>query len=432
MKSTTFKKLMSLLLVLAMALTLVFATSCSKKDEDDDDDDKKTEDGPSVDAEEGRDEFISELGGVSDTYAGAVSEESFATAEEAAEAYVAEEVVGDSYATITNTTSKGELNDTQIDLLNIPEELSDGIVAVEELEVEYTLAESTAYTANGNEIEACDTLNTSKKVRVYVIKYENDWKYFTPCPVNGETISKSYYDSVFDNDKYRNCTLTTTMTLYADMKGNAAGQSLDGGLEVTMNQTIKHDGKKVFIEQVMTIKGTGAYAGQEDMMASSFGDEYLCAYMEEVTNEYGYPETVCYIKDSATATEWYEGELYQIGFSKIEELTPFYNQYLDYTYFTKTEFGFALADENAQKYIEQAMAQLTNLLTGDDWDFDLYAEYYVCDGVLSGMRNNAEVALDMTQSYGGQTMTMSMFETLQQTITVTDYGTTVVENPIAD
>lgn len=47
--------------------------------------------------------------------------------------------------------------------------------------------------------------------------------------------------------------------------------------------------------------------------------------------------------------EWEEADLTAVGSTSIEELTPFYDQYLDYTYFTKIKYGFALADIKAKK-----------------------------------------------------------------------------------
>ncbi len=371
-----------------------------------------------VDAEEGRDDFINDLGGVSETYQGAVSEESYSSADEAARDYVYQEIVGEQDVTIESTTSKGELNNSEIDRLNLPADVTEGMQSVEKLEVEYTVYSSAMQSDNNGEIVplASDTLNTTKKVVVYVIKYEHDWKYFTPCPVTGDTLSKSYYDSVFDNDKYQNCTMVTNREMLVDIKGTGA----DGGYIVTMTQIIKHADGKVYFEQIIEITATGAYVGMEDDLGIPRGELY--AYMEE--NEYG--NMVCYVKQGKNSTEWYEGYLHTIGFGSIKDLTPFSNQYLDYTYFTKTDFGFTLQDENAQKYIDKALSGVTSSIQGD-WDYNMYSEYYVSEGVLSGMRSDIEVAFDVVQSG----IAISMLETLTENITCKDYGTTVVEKPFS-
>ena len=110
MKST-FKKSLSMLLALMMMVALMLsATSCG--------------------------------GGESGGINGAVSTVEYDTAEEAATAYVVEEVVGNSEANIVSAESKGELDEAAVTALNIPEEYSEGIVAVEEYEVEYSVLAS--------------------------------------------------------------------------------------------------------------------------------------------------------------------------------------------------------------------------------------------------------------------------------------------------
>ncbi len=434
MKNAFFKKLLSMLLVLMLSLSLVFAISCGDEDDGDDsgdtppaddggDDSGDTPppaDDGGVNAEEGRDEFIDNLGGVSETYVGAVSTTSYETAEEAAEDYVAVEVVGTSNnAVIESVESKGELNATEIAALGIPEEMSEGIQAVEEIEVEYSVISNGSMDSGVSPLASA--LNTTKRVKVYIIKYANEFKYFAPCPVTGETISKSYYDSVFDNAKYKNCTLVFTSLVDVDLVVDYAGQNMGGTMTVIVNQTIKFDGNKVLFEQSVSNTATGQFADEN----LGLGNANLLAYLE--ADDDG--KLTCYIKQG---NEWVEGYLTTIGFGKIEELTPFYGQYLDYSYFTKTDFGFKLADNNAKQYINEALGNnlgMFNQLFGDDWQFDMYTEYYVSGGVLSGMRTDGLFTASMTQSEGGMTVSMDMEEVVTQTISVTDYGTTVVEKP---
>ena len=63
-----------------------------------------------------------------------------------------------------------------------------------------------------------------------------------------------------------------------------------------------------------------------------------------------------------------------------------------------------------------------------DAELDMFAEYYVSDGVLSGMRLNADFAWDF--------MIEGAFATIKESATTmlkcTDYGTTVIERPNVD
>lgn len=416
------KRIISMLLILALCLSMAVSFSaCKKKDKEKDDQATEEPTGKlkGVDAEEGRADFIQSIGGTSETYVGAVSEESYASAQEAAQNYVYQEIAGSQDAVVESTTSKGTLSDSQVAQLKLPADVSAGMKSVEQIEVEYSVAAQSGLENNG-EAEALPVAAKAGKTRivVYVIKYEHDWKYYVPCPITGETITKSYYDSVFNNEKYQNCTLNSTTKMVLDVEASAEGQTQTGGLELTVTQLVKHADKKVFFEQTIAISGTGLYAGMESQLGYQAGT--IRAYLEETESG----SMKCYIQNG---TQWQEGALHGIGFTSIKELTPFHDQYLDYSYFTKTDFGFALQDENAQQYIDTALAELTAMLSaGDDWDFNMYSEFYVSEGVLSGMRTDVEVLVEMEQSG----VEMSLFETLQQNITCTNYGTTVVESVV--
>lgn len=397
MRKTKLFKIISLMLVFCL-LAAALLTSCdSGKGGDDDDDDGKGSKKPDK-AADGRQEFIGDIGGVSETYAGTVSNEAFESAEEAASAYVTNEIVSvNSYVDSVEATSKGELSSEEITKLNLPQELQEGIDSVEKYEVSYTLA-GEARVAQMSTAQKQDS--GSYKVIVYVIRYGIEWKYFTPMPVKGDTITKSYYESVFDAEKYENCTFVNVS--YVKVTATGGGQTET--YQATITQNIKRAEGKVYF--VQTIEG-------DDYMISQMGvglSRYLAGYVEETEDG-----TVTYVKTSENGT-WETGYLTQ-------NVNPFGGQEdVDFSYFTKTDFGFALKDENARQYYRQA-ASGGSLL--DDAELDLYAEYYVSDGVLSGMR--MEYSATISQEFAGQSI-KSVTEG-KNTMTCTDYGTTVVEKP---
>ncbi len=429
--SFNVKKFLSVLLVLSLIVALLCSTSCGLIDRfvDDDNDEESTtqenttqadttqevpEEQDGKNGSEGRNEFIEGIGGVSETYTGTVSNQSYSSAQDAAEAFVAEEIAGESNVEIVNATSSGELSSQEITALNLPTSVQDGMIGVEKLEVEYSLSGEESLYANGI-VELGDKLNKTTKVTVYVIKYENEWKYFTPMPVTGDTITKSYYDSVFNAEKYKNCTLNSTVTLTMDVSGSGDGEYIEMSMEISITQLIKHADNKVYLEQTVKMS-----EGEESSTTSVY------AYMEEVDGE-----VVCYVKMDPTSDQWYETYLSAIGFSSLDELTPFYDQYLDYTYFTKTNYGFVLDKDNMAKYMEQALAGMDGmggLPEGVDMDIDMFAEYYVSDGVLSGMRMDSDISMDMSD--GGSHASVS--EVMTSITTCTDYGTTVVERPFEE
>ena len=388
----TTKRFLTILLALSLVFVMLFITSCGGS-------------GKTIDPEAGRGDFINDIGGVSETYVGTVSEEAYETANDAAEAFVENELSGANGAVILETVSNGALSTAQVEKLNIPDELMEGATSVEEIEVSYEASSASFFNCSA---ESGDVLNKNKVVKVYVIKYENNWKYFTPLPVTGDTISKSYYDSVFDTEKYKNCTFENSMYIYAS--ASAGGQSFSLSMNVT--QLIKHADGKVYLEQRMDANLPGSEATLS----------VISAYLEEVDGV-----VKCYVKQGE-GNEWSVGNLSTIGFSSLSELTPFYDQYLDYTYFTKADFGFVLNEENATAYLTKALEGADIGFKFSNDDVNMYAEYYVSEGVLSGMRVDAMI--DFSISEQGQSV--SVYEEVTGTTTCTNYGTTVVEKPFAE
>ena len=417
-KFSFFRSVLLILLALALVMSMACFAGCDRDDDDDDDDDddrKKKDPQTQVDADDGRDDFIDDIGGVSDTFRGAVSEESYDTPEDAAVAFVESEVVGSKNANIVDTVSKGELSNSEIADLDIPADLSEGMQSVELMEVEYTVSDA-SISASSVQNLAKGSASKTYKVKVYVIKYTIDWKYFVPMPVTGETISKSYYDSVFNSEKFANCTYESTNTISAVIDAEAQGQKQKITMDIEIYQIVKYADNKVYFEQ--RTKSSQKATGMEDTVS----EEVMYAYMEEVDGE-----IITYVKTGDSG--WIEGELTFIGLSSMKEMRPFYNQYLDYTYFTREDYGFKLGRESAREYMRQALGAtpgFSNLIDIDTMDIDMYAEYYVNEGALSGMRTDAVIGMEIVQ----QGTEMEMTERVTAIATCTNYGTTVVENPM--
>ncbi len=389
----TLGKLTKKLLALILVFMLIFSIACKEEGSD-------------------RDKFIEEINGVSETYKGTVSINTFSTSQEAAEAFIYDEIAGDNSITIKETKQNKELSKKEVQKLNIPSEILEGYDTVEEIEVTYLVDDENELTNLSKNVKQIDEkLNKEKKVKVYVIKYETNWKYFSPMPITGDTINKSYYDSVFNNEKYQNCTLETTSD--ADITVTSNGESYQ--MKSSLKQLIKHADGKVYLEQTLEMSGNGQSTTQS-----------IYSYMETQGSI-----IKCYIKLGKNE-DWIEADLSTIGFSSLDELTPFHDQYLDYTYFTKTDYGFALADENAQKYFMDALMgtleSFASFISKDNLKLDMYAEYYVSKGVLSGM--NVKANADITISYMGHSTTLS--ESTTAVVKCTDYGTTKVEKPFTE
>lgn len=409
-KANVMKKLLAGTMALTTALSVGLFTACGDK-------------GGSLTEEEkeaqAQADFIKEIGGTSDTYKGSVSQNNYASANEAATSFVEKEIVGDKEVEVVNTAKVADLNATQIAELNIKTE--ETILGVEEYEVEYSEVEAVPYAPM-----AAAPSNT-KKVKVYIIKFESRWEYYSPCPVTGETVTKGYYDSVFNYEAYKNCTVSMTMemdinlTIAASYGGESTNQSMTGKTVTT--QTVKFSENAIYLEYVA--KTTTQGQTQEGTMSA-----YITIEEDDM---------ICYVKSTGIFgnLSWQAGDLTPIGFTDIEELTPFYDNYLDYSYFTKTSTGFELANENADKYVEQTLLQELedmdmdlNMLFGQmGMDIDMFAKYYVSNGVLSGMREDITVSMNMDESENGYSVKMNMNLAAISNTKVTNYGTTVVEKP---
>ncbi len=389
-----FTKNLTKVFALTMAFSLVFAVGCNNAD-------KKEE--------EAHNAFIESLGGCSDTYKGAISSHTYTTQEDAAEGFIEVELTGNEDVVITNSQSKGTLTNEEVNALAISDADREGIVEVEKLSVTYS-KESVSSVA-----KTADTLDTSKTVDIYIIKYPNNFKYYSPAPITGETVTKSYYDSIFNSENYTNCTLTYSTKIEATVKLMKVKLY---SYTYELSQTIKHDSDKIYLEQRISQKSEGqVQTGNMGLVT----DPYLAAYIEVVDGQ-----NVCYVKTSEESTSWNKGNLTQIGFNRLEELRPFYGQFLDYTYFTKTDYGCAIAEENAKKYVNETLSNdqtVSQYL--DDMTIDMFAKYYVANGVLSGVRQDIKLTLDMKV----EGISTSVDEVVVSEMKCTNYGTTVVEKP---
>ena len=360
-------------------------------------------------------ELLSEIGEVSETFEGSVSEPIFYTPQAAAKGYIIQEVVGEKNAEITEIlviNSKGELSNSEAKAAGIPNSFLANADSVEEMEVAYTVHEAMA---ESGVTLLKDMVDNEKTVKVYVIKYGTNWAYYTPRPITGDTISKSYYNSVFNSEQYKNCTLKSTQIIHTDSKYSGLGEKGSQVGETKTEQVMKYADNKIYMEITTT-------SYDSDIESLNPKVQKIYVYMEDVEGSLS-----CYIK-SDDSSEWMKASLSTIGFTKIEQLTPFYDQYLDYTYFTKTEYGFALSSENMKSYMDQTLGGQFSALLDQGMEFDMIAKYVVCNGVLSALISNAEIAYSVEQAG----MTVSVKYTIKSEVTCSGYGTTVVEKPFAE
>ena len=338
--------------------------------------------------------FIKELGGTSETYSGTVSKNSYSTEEAAARACVSNEI--SSYSTGESIVTRKKLNNSQILQLNLPKTETKDMLGVDELEMEYYISKVDP--------------NEKKTAKIYIIKFANEFKYYTIRPADGETVTKSYYNSVFNSQNYKNCTLNSTMEMNIQLtKGDETATAT-----MKLTQTVKYSETAIYLEQMTETTTETNKAGN---VSSNSENNKVYGYMAKgVTWDY-------YI--SRDGEEWTWTTLSSFGVYKMSDLLPFAGEKMEYTYFTKTDYGFELTNENARRYIQHTLGQLSTYLD-EDTVIDLFAKYYVCNGALSGMRMDMEMIIDV--DYDSSTK-ITGNATAGAESKVTDYGTTIVEKP---
>lgn len=404
-KANIFKRTLSGVLALSSALTIGFFAGCSCNDEDDNGVDKAEQ--------QAHNAFIDEIGGVSETYKGTLSNGGYNFPEQAATAYVETEVAGNADVEVVNVKKVKALNSSEVASLNIP--TTEPIMGVEQYEIEY---------ADDTYMPMATAQPSTKKVVVYLVKLETRWEYYSPCPVTGQTITKSYYDSVFDEKAYENCTYSNKMDMNMSVNTSAQGQSATISMSMSMTQLIKYAGDAIYFEQTMTETSTMTIPGYPGGGENETTSTTIAAYLEQT--EFGLDCYAKVIKNGAVISNWDETSIYNLGFSSVQDLVPFANGYLDYSYFTKTDFGFELSGEQSERYLSETLEQLSmyeELI--NEMDIKTIVKYYVQNGALTGLRQDLNIGYD--GNYQGANTKLSL--TLVVNGTVKDYGKTVVMKP---
>lgn len=335
-----------------------------------------------------------------ETFTGYISENAYPSRESAAQAFVKEQLSG-AYESPVYTDCKvlNEMSTAEIDKLNAPSLQS--------------ARSATKYITGGDNCEITYEVDGNKRRIKADILYTDEIEclYRARLPENGEQPTKAYLDSVFDGEKYLNCTSTsrfgiTVMSIYN-----------------TYMQTIK------FADDC-------AYFNQE--LPGFLNEVYLREYDDGVTvflkNPAGKGDDNFYTVSEINAMLFKDGlklaPLYltkgamQVNIDSLKsmrDVTDFvFLMPIDCSFFTKTENGFSMT---ADKYKAVCTA-----LAGEDFaeEFDkfwhdykvnFHADYYVTDGRLSRVQTVLQMA------YDGDLMSIMM------TTDYTDFGSTKVTVP---
>lgn len=331
-----------------------------------------------------------------ETFEGAVSEQSYDTQDAAVEACLENEINGSDYGVEFSSYEKSaDLTQAEITELKVEDKVDGTVESVEKGKIYFT--DSSSATAQA----AAASSNTGLYINVYIIKYTptgkqvSKYTYLIPLPENGEPLSYSYYSDVMAADKYTNCTM-----------------------DCTISSTSSASGMTMTLSNVYTMKFAGDTA-------------YIYAKLSE-PNDYGQTEnrTVnMYITESTSGLKCAAqvdgsdyitanlSSLLGIPAYTISDLVTSQITEAQCSMYVKTNYGFELNTKFLEEVLAESLGGSGMAATFSDMSY----KFYVTNGRMSKATSNVK----MSMSYMGQTVTA----TAKAEVSYKAFGSTTVEIP---
>lgn len=338
-------------------------------------------------------------------YKGTLSEENYATADAAAEAFLANEISGDAInAQLVGYSKQSDLSQAEIDALNITAEEKAQITSAEKGVVTYTESsdeQTVAVTASAAPAGAA--VVKSKNITVYIIVIDSYYKYYAPSLNSGDVVTKSYFDEVFDPAKYTNCTIMIESTSKVTAKPGAQKQTQS----VVSTITMKLAGNLGYATMsIPTMAENGAM--------TSTTMEFYYVFHGDITDE----DFDLYLNSNGS---WQKVPTATAGVDLDFSVTPTN----DNSYFIKTETGFKLNSDKLAEYVKTTMNTIFNSYIGFNLNFNSVtanSESFVNDGRI--YKEIATASINF-----GPYMGMSGTIEVNSVSTYSNFGTTTVTLP---
>lgn len=161
-------------------------------------------------------------GGGGDPYvpgSGFLSAQTYGTPDEAINAFIENELNCE-LVTVARTSEAseeetGDLTEEEKAELKITDEQREGITSAKRYNVKFT---ETVFVLEDLEDEDQEPVPqiTNSEMTIYLLGYADGYRYFTPAPKVGDTLTASYFASLFDYEFYKNCTITMSGTSVTD------------------------------------------------------------------------------------------------------------------------------------------------------------------------------------------------------------------------
>ncbi len=349
----------------------------------------------------------------SETYEGTLSTEAYTTADGAAAAFVANEVNSESTpVTYKSYEKQKDLTEDEIAKLNLSEAEIADVKSAEKGKIVYT--KNTPSTVALSAAPAPDAPEELSKV-VYIVEFNTpaaggSIKYLAPLPENGEALTKSYLESVFNPEDYKNCTTAYEMPITIKMSQGGISMSVEMNIKYTLRIT------ETAIEMVMTLK------------MPEFTSSDKINYVTETVTSYLVDSPNGILQATLVETDWQvDNFTTESGIAKIEDMFAYNLPDADYSYFVKTSTGFKMSDEYLNDLMEEIIneAELGELVANGNFSSKISADYYVTEGKL----DNEKIVLTMSATEGQGKEAVTTTITIKATNKYSAFGTTVVEIP---
>lgn len=338
-------------------------------------------------------------GGTLGEFKGKLSEETYQSEDEAAEAFLKNEVCGNTTdATFVSYEKQSDLTEDELNSLNLTADEKKEVTSAEKGVVKYVER------AKARDISV-EVSSSTMSQNLYIIKLGAHYKYFVPALTTGETLTKSYFESVFDVERYKNCTLVSH-TLTEGTESNALGQSTS--VKVEMDYTYE------ITETALALTLSMKYYTDGTLDSTKSGEASL--YVLQTDNGLkGY---------AVSGSQYAEVSLSDLGlnFESLDEVfAANLPDFIDQTYFVMTDTGFKIRDDRMKEYAENQFAdKISGVLVS--YDFEVDTSYIVNNGTLE--KGTAACTINGTSIYGTTVVASASSE-----CTYSKFGSTRVNVP---
>ncbi len=358
----------------------------------------------------------------SDTFKGALSEESYETETKAVEGFLATEISGEVVkAKLEEVETKKELTQTEIAALETEDVLEEGdeIVSAKEVEVKYTRAGGSVSSTAAAPAPEDDYFVFT----VYIIEISphgsevHVFHYYVPKAENGDVLTKSYYNDVLDPSKYMNCTQEYTNdvclpALNFDPTSVNPGTFDPNDIQYTtatgqMKYTIKVADDKASVD--MHIIDTDNW-----MMYGPLPCSDILGYFEMKDGEF----LTWMKKDEGEYQKFPQNPFLPYGIVDMESFASMCLPNIDYSYYEKTSYGFKVNEDFLNEYILKALKNIASSIVSAQAELKIYVQ----EGKIVQMKASCSYS---TNVLPGANLTSSS----QECVVFKDFGTTVVTKP---